>query len=56
MNAAEITALINLAATLAPSVLEFVNNAMKAVNSGTLTMADIETLQAKLSPMKPVAE
>jgi hypothetical protein len=60
MTPAEIAAIIQLAATLAPPAIEFVNNIIKALDSSGMTgeerMQTILDLQSKLKPMQPIPE
>jgi len=60
MRAAEIAAIVQLASTLAPPVLEFVNNVMRALDTSGMTgeqrMKAIVEMQATLKPMAPVPE
>lgn len=58
MKAAEIAAIVQLATTLAPPVLEFANNVMRATQDMTSEerMKVIREMQATLQPMKPILE
>ena len=58
MRAAEIAAIVQLASTLAPPVLEFANNIMRATQDMTSEerMKLIREMQATLKPMRPVPE
>lgn len=58
MKAAEVAAIVQLATTLTPPVLEFVNNIMRATQDMTSEerMKMIQEMQASLQPMKPIPE
>lgn len=58
MTAAEIAAIVQLATTLAPPVLEFANNVMRATQDMTSAerMKLIRDMQANLKPMTPIPE